>query len=825
MKTRLLHLTVLAGFALAQPLYDVLRRSGEFFVAHRTDAGDILLLAFWLSVAAPLLIGVLLWGVTRVSGRAGTVLTIALVGLFVALIALPPVCRRATSGSTEAFVISALHGLAAAVLYWQVAPARQFLTLLSPAAAVFPMVFLLHPAMRPFVQMRDSIGQSDVSVTGDTPVVFVVFDQLPLTALLDAAGEAIDARRFPGFASLAADSIWFRNATTVADFTAQAVPSLLSGRHPDSKSLPIVADHPNNVFTLLGGEYKVKALEPVTDLCPDRICVEAREPRWARQAGMLADLSVIYAHIVLPRSLGAALPSVTDDWRDFIRGQAWQERWLSARDDDRRIPIRRFIDGISERDPQPTLYFAHVLLPHEPYIYLPDGRQFTAAFESIGLDAAGNWPDDPWYALQAQSRELLQVGFVDSLVSRLVARLKRVGLYDRALIVITSDHGVSFTPGQPMKGLQAATAAEIAAVPLLIKPPQHQRAEVSDRNVQSIDVIPTLADLLHVRLPFATDGVSAVGADPARPVKRVSYFAATQVMELPASLRDRVVEVARRTAGLFAPPGPSDVWAPGAPPFRALLNHPVAELTLRQPSALSLELMEPWRFSRADPEDDFIPARVAGRIRGEAPHDAVPLAIAINGVVRATTKTVAEPLPAAGAWAAIVDPRVFRPGVNVVDVYEIATDHAEVVLRPALHSSARPPHLNLILGEASGWGVHVRGLHAREPLGDRVFRWTDGDAEVILPGEDYQDATVRLALAPMTSPGLPLAIAVNGCTVFKGVLGGGEWDQSFSLRGCPAELLQSPEVRIRITSGRSTPSARESRVLGVPIVALEFTAD
>ena len=113
MKARLLHLTVLAAFALAQTLYDVLRRSGEFFVAHRTDAGDILLLALWLSVAVPFLIGLVLWGVTRVSDRAGTVFTIALMGLLVALIALPPVCKRATSGPAEAFVVSANGALEA----------------------------------------------------------------------------------------------------------------------------------------------------------------------------------------------------------------------------------------------------------------------------------------------------------------------------------------------------------------------------------------------------------------------------------------------------------------------------------------------------------------------------------------------------------------------------------------------------------------------------------------------------------------------------------------------------------------------------------------
>jgi len=536
---------------------------------------------------------------------------------------------------------------------------------------------------------------------------------------------------------------------------------------------------------------------------------------------MLSDMSVVYARTVVPAALATGLPRVTDDWRDFVQGQSWHERWVTARDEDRRVPITRFIEGISRQDPQPTLYFAHVLLPHEPYMYLPDGRQFTTARDSVGLDAAGAWSEDPWYALQTYRRHLLQVGYVDSLVARLVARLKEQGLYDRALIVATSDHGVSFTPGQPMKGLRPSTIAEIAAVPLFIKRPHATHGEVSDRNVQAIDVLPTVIDLLHARLPFETDGSSALDGEPA--VQKDVYCVATgQTTHLRASVRDLVIDAARRKAMLFTPSGPPDVWTPTAAPFQALWNEPVVDLSMGEPSTLSLQLVDAWRFTRAGREDGFVPARLEGRIHGAVPASPVPLAIAINGVIRATTKSVGAPLPAEGAWAGVVDPRVFHEGVNAVDVYEIAADRDRVVLRPALHSSSRPSHLNLILGEASGWGVRDHGLYDRERLGDRVFRWTNGDAEITLMERDYRNAVIRIALAPMVPAGEPLTIAVNSCTLFTGVLSGGEWDRSFSLSGCPAEFLTGRDVHIHIRSARVTPHHGDERVLGVPILVLEF---
>ena len=66
----------------------------------------------------------------------------------------------------------------------------------------------------------------------------------------------IDAARYPNFARLARDATWYRNATTVADYTERAVPALLTGDRPTTAALPIASDHPESLFTLLGGNYR-----------------------------------------------------------------------------------------------------------------------------------------------------------------------------------------------------------------------------------------------------------------------------------------------------------------------------------------------------------------------------------------------------------------------------------------------------------------------------------------------------------------------------------------------------------------------------------------
>ena len=49
-------------------------------------------------------------------------------------------------------------------------------------------------------------------------------------------------------------STWFRNASSQHNLTHRAVPSILDGRLAADGTLPTYADHPRNLFTLLGGD-------------------------------------------------------------------------------------------------------------------------------------------------------------------------------------------------------------------------------------------------------------------------------------------------------------------------------------------------------------------------------------------------------------------------------------------------------------------------------------------------------------------------------------------------------------------------------------------
>ena len=233
------------------------------------------------------------------------------------------------------------------------------------------------------------------------PVILVVFDEFPIDSLRRPDGR-IDAARYPAFGRLSRVSTWFPNAFSVHDQTSHALPAILDGRFPRRGGRPVYSDHPDSLFTFLASHgYRVTATEPFTSVCPASVCPEP--------------------------ILGGPAPYF------FLSKRAARFRAML-----RAIrPTRR-----------PLLIFQHQILPHQPWEFLPSGRRYRGdpdPWES-GLSSARGF-HDAFLTHQNQQRFLLQLGFVDRELGLLLDRLERADLFDRALLVVTADHGIGFDIG------------------------------------------------------------------------------------------------------------------------------------------------------------------------------------------------------------------------------------------------------------------------------------------------------------------------------------------------------------------------------------------
>ena len=179
--------------------------------------------------------------------------------------------------------------------------------------------------------------------------------------------------------------------------------------------------------------------------------------------------------------------------------------------DTRVFDFRREIAAIEAGD-LPRLHFMHTLLPHVPWRLRPDGSSYA----DIGLPGYfSKWDDDQDKARFGQQRHLLQLGFADHLLGEYLDRLEAIGDLDRAMVIVTADHGISFVPGERSRGVNDVNVGGIAGVPLILKEPNQKTGTVQPQPVRLIDIVPTIAALLGVDAPWDFAGRNMFSAQPA----------------------------------------------------------------------------------------------------------------------------------------------------------------------------------------------------------------------------------------------------------------------------------------------------------------------
>ena len=665
------HVAGLWAVAIVQPLFDLLSRSPEFFVAHGTRPGDLLGLVLLLCLAGPAC-----WTLAiRLGGRVGprwhALVSSLAVGTLVGAVALMAVKQSVGWDRDLSFGVAATCGVLAGGGYLLSSTVRLFATFLSPAALVVPAAFLLHPAISPILSAEDDGPLAGVAFDATPPIVMAVFDQLPLVSLLDRDGR-IDRAAYPGFAALADDATWFRNASAVNGWTQYALPAMVTGNYPKRGQLPTADVHPGNLFTLLGSRYDLHVLEPLTRLCPESLCERDRPGMGAWFVATLSDLAVVYLQAVLPDDLTESLPPVTQNWRDFVAEDTFIGRWNVRRVQDRGEAVKDFIVEIAadDRDDRAPLHFMHVLLPHEPWLYLPSGQRYTLRRYTVGT-SSGQWNDDERVVASSYQRHLLQLQYVDGLLGELMERLRQIGIYDDALIVVTADHGASLQAGLPFRHSTDATFADIASVPLFIKQPGQREGRVATANVETIDVLPTLAAQVGVRLPWEADGSDAFTARPkSRTVKTMFIRSARERMEGPADLSDAVAAGVARKFEIFETGDPLKLRLGR---YHEIVGAPVAAMKSEQPAGFEVAIDTVALLNEVDHDSDFVPAHVTGGIvTRDAGAVVPPLAVALNGMVAAVTRPyLFSAYGHAIPWEAVVDPRFIEQGANTIGVFAI----------------------------------------------------------------------------------------------------------------------------------------------------------
>jgi len=177
-----------------------------------------------------------------------------------------------------------------------------------------------------------------------------------------------------------------------------------------------------------------------------------------------------------------------------------------------------WLDGLPKA--APWFAWLHYMEPHTPYAPAPAHRLFGNPEDPEAATwhpqpAAGMFlPFRPGPELPAAERGALLANYdgciheVDAAIGALLEKLWQRGLLDDTLVVLTSDHGEEFHDHGAW-GHGHSLHRELLRVPLVMRWPGRLPAgrRVSER-VRSVDLYPTLADLLGLQPPPGLAGRS-----------------------------------------------------------------------------------------------------------------------------------------------------------------------------------------------------------------------------------------------------------------------------------------------------------------------------
>jgi hypothetical protein len=191
-----------------------------------------------------------------------------------------------------------------------------------------------------------------------------------------------------------------------------------------------------------------------------------------------------------------------------------------------------------------------------------------------------------------------------------------------------ADHGQGWVPGEPSRALGQRNAPDLLWVPQFIKAPGQDSGVVDDRNWEQVDLLPTVADLAGIQVPWTTEGSSQAG-EPARTRTEKWWYdvpGRRQVRDGPANWA-QVLE------------GTTDTLVRGAEGVRGLYRSgPSADLVYRAPAsagpvggAPATAVLDDRRpLGEIRPGSGTVPALVSGRL-ASPPRPGATVLVAING--------------------------------------------------------------------------------------------------------------------------------------------------------------------------------------------------
>lgn len=412
---------------------------------------------------------------------------------------------------------SPLHWLAAAITATLLPVGFALLAIASMSAVVGPLVS----------EPEDRSGAADTLSCSEArdrqPDVFLI--SIDALSARNMSLYGYSRKTTPYLSEFATTSLVFERAYSTSNFTTPAIASLLTGTRPwthrtyhlygmplkgvRAVSLPALlrrCGYTTAAFVANGLAHpRQHGIAGAFDYLPDNYLRTAREQLRDR-------LSV--SDTFSGQSLIDLFPlRQVVDWLDS-RTKAAEAGWRPSSPEAMAADAVKFI-GSAEAGTGSLFVWTHFYPPHDPYVPpAPHLGRFNSS-DSYRTAASQDFdygyfsPSDLSRIRYLEDRYDEQIAWMDRVVTDYLHQIEKLGRLENSIVVITADHGESFRHGY-WGHIGPFLFEDLIHVPLIIRTPGQRTGRRIQDVVESIDVFPTIVDLIGGAVPGTLEGNSLV---------------------------------------------------------------------------------------------------------------------------------------------------------------------------------------------------------------------------------------------------------------------------------------------------------------------------
>jgi hypothetical protein len=336
-----------------------------------------------------------------------------------------------------------------------------------------------------FLTKNEIIEEQNIASKNLPPIIIFWFDELPSGIISTDSGVR---KNFPNLNEFSNESYNFLKNNSNSSYSKFVIDGLFN-----DESLDIIS-----------ANFNLKTIEPFSDICNFEFCdFQLQKFKTEKFKINFYDIAAIYLNYFSLDLYSQFIPDIYTVTSNF-----WTNKDIYDISSDKSIyydyeSTKYLLNNIENDD----FLFTHLIFPHMPWKYFRDGTVYIESESSLTSNfliepnkpGALNWNNEykknDYYQYIEISRLIEQTIFMDKIFGEYIEILKKNKLYEKSLIIFTSDHGINFNPKMNSRGASENNLG-VYHTPLLVKLPNQNNSIVIKENSSHKIILELIEDIV-----------------------------------------------------------------------------------------------------------------------------------------------------------------------------------------------------------------------------------------------------------------------------------------------------------------------------------------